>query len=109
MLPNRDIAGCQNSFAFTIFFHLIAEGGFQIDHFAQQNLFAQQFIAPNCDRLKRQRAFAKPKDHRVAPCLDPFGNRNFTFAAEQLNRTHFTKIHAHGIVGAIKLFGFTRG
>ena len=90
---------------FAVFAQLITKGRFKINHIAQQNIFAQQFITPNGDRLKCQRAFAQPQDHGVAPRLDAFGNRDLAFSAQQLNRPHLAQIHAHRIIRAIKLFG----
>jgi hypothetical protein len=40
-------------------------------------------------------------DHRLAAGLNAFGDGDFTFAREQLDRAHFAEIHAHGVVGAL--------
>ncbi len=88
--------------------HLGTKGGIQVDNVAQQNVFGQKFVTPDGDGLEGQRAFAKPRDHRIAPGLDPFGNRDFAFARQQLDRAHFAQIHAHGVIGAVQLFGLGR-
>ena len=68
-----------SDFFFAVFTHRVAEGRFKINNVAQQNVFAQQFVAPDRNRLERQWAFTKPKDHRVAASLDAFRNGDFTF------------------------------
>ena len=87
---------------------MVAESGIKVDDVAQQNVFAQKFVAPDGDRLEGQRAFTQARDHRVAASLDPFGDRNLAFTAQQFNRSHFAQIHADGIIGAVQLFGFRR-
>ena len=49
-----------------VFVERMAEGRLEVDHVAQQNLFVQKFVAPDRDCLEGQRAFTKPRDHRVA-------------------------------------------
>ena len=88
---------------------MIAKCRFKVDHVAQQNVFVQQFFAPDGDRLEGQWAFAQAQDHCIAPGLDPLGNGNLALTAEQFNRSHFAQIHAHGVIGAIQLFCFARG
>ena len=54
--------------------------------------------------MERDRAFAQTEDHRVAPGLDPLGDGDFAFAAEQLDRAHFAQVHPHRIVGTVDRF-----
>ena len=48
---------------------------------------------------------AQADNHRVTASLNPLGNRDFAFAAEQLNRAHFAQIHPHRIIGALTRTG----
>ncbi len=67
---------------------------------------------PVDDRVKGDRAFAKPQDHRVAPGLDPLGDGDFALAAKQFDRAHFAQVHPHRIIGAVDgflLLGLQRG
>ena len=85
-------------------------GRFQVDDVAQEDFAFVQFVAPDDDGLKRQRAFAKPGDHRLAAGLDAFGDGDFALAREQFDRAHLAQIHAHRIVGALgRLFLFGGG
>ncbi len=76
-------------------------GRFEIDDVAQEDLGVVEFVAPDDDGLKRQRAFAKPCDHRFAAGLDAFGNGDFALAREQLHRAHLAQVHSDGVVGAL--------
>ena len=89
--------------------HLGAECRLKVDDIAQQNVFGQKFVAPDRDRLEGQRAFTQPRDHRVAPCLDPLGDGNLALAAQQFNRSHLAQIHANGVIRAVQFFGRARG
>ena len=84
----------------------LAEGGFEVDDVAQQDLLVQKLLAPHGDGLEGQRAFAQARDHRVAAGLDPLGDGDLALAGQQFDRTHFAQVHAHRVVGAIQLFGF---
>ena len=79
-------------------------GRLEVDDVAQQDLGVVQFVAPDDDRLKGQRALAQAGDHRLAARLDAFGDGDFALAGEKLDRAHFTQIHAHRIVGAFGRF-----
>jgi hypothetical protein len=59
--------------------------GFQIDNIAQQNFAVVQFIAPDDDGLKGQRAFTQASNHRLAASFNALGNGDFAFAREQFN------------------------
>ena len=83
---------------------MVTKRGFQINHIAQQNIFAQQFVTPDGDRLECQRAFAKPQNHCIATCFDPLGDGNLTLAAQELHRAHFTQIHTHRIIRPVEFF-----
>src|SRR6516165_3647084 len=83
---------------------------FEIDDVAQENLALVQLVAPDDDGLERERAFAQPRDHRLAAGLDAFGNRDFARTRKQLDRSDRPQIHAHGIVGALsRLLGLGLG
>ncbi len=85
-------------------------GRFEIDDVAEEDFAFVQFVAPDDDGLERQRAFAKPGDHRLAAGFDALGDGDFAFAREELDRAHFAQIHAHRIVGALgRLVGFGFG
>ena len=75
--------------------------GFEIDDVAKEDLAFVQLVAPDDDGLEGQRAFAQPRDHRLAAGLDALGNRDFALARQQFHRAHFAQIHAHRIVGAL--------
>jgi hypothetical protein len=91
----RDIDAFQiGAHQFVIAIQRPAKGGLQIDHVAQQDVFGQKFVAPDRDGLERQRAFAEARDHRVAPGLDPLGDGDLAFAAQQFDRTHLAQVHA---------------
>ena len=51
--------------------------------------------------MEGDRAFAQAHDHHVASGLDPLGDGDFAFAAEQFDRAHFAQVHAHRIIGAL--------
>ncbi len=62
--------------------------------------------------MEGDRRLAQTHDHHVASGFDPLGDGDFTFAAEQFDRTHFAQIHAHRIVRAFSgcgLFGSRLG
>src|SRR5580704_4631560 len=85
-------------------------GRFEIDDVAQEDFAFVQFVAPDDDGLEGQRAFAQPRDHRLAAGLDALGDGDFALAREQLHRAHFAQIHADRIVGALgRLLGFGFG
>ena len=86
-----------------------AEGGFEVDHVAEQNVLGQKFVAPDGDGLKGQRAFAEPGNHRVAACLDPLGDGDLALAAQQFHAAHLAQIHADGVIGAVQFFRRARG
>ena len=77
------------------------ESRVKIDDIAQQNLAFVQFIAPDDNRLKCQRAFAQACNHSFATRLNALGNRYFAFARQQFHGTHFAQIHAHRIIRAV--------
>ncbi|MCY1484950.1 hypothetical protein D9M68_185640 [compost metagenome] len=79
-------------------------GGFEIDDLAQQRLAFVQFVAPDDQRLERQRALTETGDHRLAASLDALGNRDFAFAGQEFDRAHLAQIHADRIVGTIGRF-----
>ena len=93
-----------NSRRFALFFKLVTERGLKVDHVAQQNIFGQQFVAPDGNRLECQRAFAKPQNHRIATGLNTLGNRNFAFTRQQLNTAHFAQIHPHRVISTVQFF-----
>ncbi|ENN87860.1 hypothetical protein RHSP_48159 [Rhizobium freirei PRF 81] len=76
-------------------------GGFEIDDLAQQRGAFVEFVAPDNERLERQRALTEAADHGLAASLDALGNRDFAFARQKLDGTHFAQIHAHRIVRAV--------
>ena len=76
-------------------------GRLEVDDVAQEHLAVVELVAPDDDGLERQRALAQAGDHRLAAGLDALGDGDFALAGEQLDRTHFAQIHAHGIVGAL--------
>src|SRR4030088_454547 len=80
-------------------------GRFQIDDVAKEDFSLVEFVAPDDDGLERQRAFAKPRDHRLAAGLDALGNRNFALARQQFDGAHLAQIHADRIVGALAGLG----
>ena len=84
-------------------------GRFEIDDVAQQCFGFREFVAPHDDRLEGERTFAEARDHRFAAGLDALGDRDFAFAREQFDRTHFAQIHAHRIVGALARLRFLGG
>src|SRR4029079_17868630 len=79
-------------------------GGFEVDDLAKQRRAFVELIAPDDQRLERQRAFAEAADHGFAAGLDALCDRNFAFARQQLHRAHFAQIHANRIVGAVGRF-----
>src|SRR5205085_11139077 len=79
--------------------------GFEIDDVAKEDLSFVELIAPDDDGLEGQRAFAQPRDQRLAAGLDALCNRDFAFAGQQLDGAHLAQIHAHGIVGALAGLG----
>ena len=81
-------------------------GRLQVDDVAQEHLSFVQLIAPDDDRLEGERAFAQPRDHRLAAGLDALGDRDLALAREELDRAHLAQVHAHGIVGALARLGF---
>lgn len=76
-------------------------GRFEIDDVTEEDLAFVELIAPDDDGLEGQRAFTEARDHRLAAGLDALGDRDFTFAGQELDRAHLAQIHAHGIVGAL--------
>ena len=60
-----------------------------------------KFVAPDDNRLERERALAESRDHRFPAGLDPFRDGDLAFTREKLDRPHFAQIHAHGIVGSV--------
>ena len=81
-------------------------GRLEIDDVAQEDLALVELVAPDDDGLERQRAFAQPRDHRLAAGLDALGDGDFALARQQLDGAHLAQIHADGIVGALAGFGF---
>jgi len=77
-----------------------ALGGFQVDDVAQQHPPGLELVVPRNDRLERQRAFAQPADHHVAPGLDALGDGDLALARQQLDAAHLAQVHANRIVGA---------
>src|SRR6266478_1432010 len=74
------------------------------DFFDRPRALAQ--ILANRDQLFNHDR--RPRDrlhYHQLPALDALGNRDFAFARQQRHRSHFTQIHAHGIV---RLFHRTR-
>src|SRR5262249_38754627 len=85
-------------------------GRIEIDDVAQVDLALVELVAPDDDGLERQRTLAQARDHRLAAGLDALGDRDLAFAREQIHRAHFTKIDAHGVVGALaRLLGLWLG
>ena len=85
-------------------------GRLEIDDLAQQDLGFVELVAPDDDGLEGQRAFAQPRDHRLAAGLDALGDGDFALARQKLDRAHLAQIHAHRIVGAVgRLFLGGRG
>ena len=85
-------------------------GGFEIDDVAEQNLAFVQLVAPDDDGLEGERAFAQPRDHRLAAGLDALGDGDLALARQKLDRAHLAQIHAHRIVGALgRLLGLGLG
>src|SRR5450755_2521311 len=80
-------------------------GRFQIDDVAEEDLSLVEFVAPDDDGLEGQRAFAQPRDHRLAAGLDALGNGDFALARQQLDGAQLAQIHPHGIVGALARLG----
>ena len=74
---------------------------FEVDDIAKKDFSLVELVAPDDDGLEGQRALAQARDHGFAAGLDAFGNGDLPLAGEQLHRTHFPQIHAHGIVGAL--------
>src|SRR3546814_19027973 len=56
------------------------------------------------DGVERDRAFEQAQDQRVASRFDALGDGNLAFPAQKLDRTHFTQVHAYGIVRAVDCF-----
>ncbi len=77
-------------------------GGIQIDNVAEQNVSFIQLIAPDNDRLEAKRAFAETRNHGLTASFNTLGDGDFAFARQKLNRSHFTQIHADGIICALK-------
>ena len=84
-------------------------GGFEIDDVAEQNLAFVQLVAPDDDGLEGERAFAKPRDHRLAACLDALGDGDLALARQKLDGAHLAQIHAYRIVGALGRLGLGLG
>ena len=89
---------------FVIAVERAAEGRLEVDHVAQQDVFVEKFVTPDGDGLKRQRAFAEARDHRVAAGLDPLGDGNLALARQKFDRPHLAQIHADRIIGAVERF-----
>ncbi|QTK80944.1 RNA Polymerase Sigma Factor RpoS [Agrobacterium tumefaciens] len=79
-------------------------GRFEIDDLAQQRRAFVEFVAPDDQRLERQRAFAQARNHRFAAGLDALGDGDFAFARQKLHGTHFAQIHAHRVIGTVGRF-----
>ena len=99
-----DAAGIYDGFFALLVLQRVAEGRFEIDHIAQQNVFGEEFVTPDGNRLKCQRAFAQAGDHRVAASLDAFRDGDLALAAQQFDTAHFAQVHAHRIIGPVELF-----
>ncbi len=84
-------------------------GRFEVDDVAQQNLAVVELVAPDDDRLERQRAFAQAGDHRLAAGFDALGDGDLALARQQLDRAHLAQIHPHRIVGALDRLGAAGG
>ncbi len=80
-----------------------AVGGFQVDDVAQQHVFGDQRVMPHGDGLDGQRAFHQAADHHLAAGFDPFGDGDFAFAGQQLDRPHLAQVHAHRVVRAAQV------
>jgi hypothetical protein len=74
---------------------------FEIDDVAQERLAFHQLVAPHGQRFEGEGPFAQGADHQLAACLDAFGDGDFAFARQELDRAHLAQIHAHGIIGAV--------
>ena len=61
-----------------------------------------QGVGPVDHRGEGHRRFAQAGDHRVAPGLDPLGDGDLAFAAEQFDRAHLAQVHADRIVGPVE-------
>ena len=83
---------------------VLGKHGFKIHDFAQLHRAFVERVGPFDDRVKGDRAFAQPQDHRIAARFDALGDRDFAFAAEQFHRAHFAQVHADGIIGAVDRF-----
>ena len=86
-----------------------AERPLKIDDIAQINIAFQQLVAPHIDRLEGQRTLAKPRNHRVAPGLNPLSNRDFPFPRQEVDGTHLAQIHPYRIVGPVEGTGLCLG
>ncbi|MNU71706.1 hypothetical protein D3C71_611410 [compost metagenome] len=84
-------------------------GRFEIDDLPQKRRALIQFVAPDDQRLERQRAFAKARNHRFAAGLDTLGDGDFALARQKLDGTHFAQIHAHRVIGTVGRFFLLRG
>lgn len=79
-------------------------GRFEIDDLAQQRGAFVEFVAPDDQRLERQRALTEACDHRLAAGFDALGDGDFAFAREKLDGAHLAQIHAHRVVGTVGRF-----
>ncbi|MNK14497.1 hypothetical protein D3C87_326200 [compost metagenome] len=63
------------------------------------------------DFVDRGRAGRDGHDHVLQAIFDALGDLDFAFARQQLDRTHFTHVHAHGVGGAaeVGIHGGQRG
>src|SRR5271166_2701912 len=77
-------------------------GCFKIDDIAEEDLPFVELVAPDDDGLKRERALAEARDHRLPAGLDALGDGDLAFTRQKLDRAHFAQVHPHGIVGALR-------
>ena len=82
-----------------------AMGGVQINDVAQQNLFLLKRVTPGNDGPDGQRRFTDRTDHLFAAGLDPLRDGDLAFTRQQLDRAHFTQIHANGIIRPAQILG----
>jgi hypothetical protein len=76
-------------------------GRLEVDDVAEEDLPLVELVAPDDDRLERQRALAETRDHRLSPGLDALGDGDLALAGEEFHRPHLAQVHANGIVGPV--------
>ena len=76
----------------------------EIDDVSQEDLSLVEFIPPDHNGFKSQRALAKRTDHQLSSSLDALRDGNFALARQQFHRTHLAQIHANRIVCTLGLF-----